>query len=74
MNPMVGISGKNRWNKVFYYYVCNGKRLQKICDKKKDQCICCHRFFSRPEIEIDPKDLAIDRPKKIPKKYAEVSA
>lgn len=46
------------------------QRLKKICDKKKDQCICCHRFFSRPEIEIDPKDLAIDRPKKLPKKYA----
>ena len=50
------------------------RRLAKICDKKKDRCICCDQFFSRPEYKIDPKDLAIERPKKIPKKYAEVVA
>lgn len=50
------------------------RRLAKICDKKKDRCICCDQFFSRPEYKIDPKDLAIERPKKIPKKYAEAEA
>ena len=50
------------------------RRLKKICSKKKDECICCHQFFTRPDIEINPKDLATDRPKKLPKKYAEVCA
>lgn len=34
LSPMVGISGKGRHGDVHYYYSCNGKRLQKICDKK----------------------------------------
>ena len=40
LSPMVGISGKGRHGDVHYYYSCNGKRLDKICDKKtvrKDQ-------------------------------------
>lgn len=34
LGPMVGISGKGRWGKDFFYYTCNAKRLQKTCDKK----------------------------------------
>ena len=34
LGPMVGISGKGRWGKDFFYYSCNTKRLQKKCDKK----------------------------------------
>ena len=34
LSPMVGISGKGRHGDVHYYYSCNGKRLQKICNKK----------------------------------------
>ena len=34
LGPMVGISGKGRWGKDFFYYSCNTKRLQKACDKK----------------------------------------
>lgn len=37
LNPMVGISGTSHTGTMFYYYVCNGKRLQKICDKKNVQ-------------------------------------
>ena len=34
LSPMVGISGKGRHGKVFYYYSCNAKRLNKTCNKK----------------------------------------
>lgn len=34
LSPMVGISGRGRHGDVHYYYSCNGKRLQKICNKK----------------------------------------
>lgn len=34
LGPMVGISGRGRWGKDFFYYTCNAKRLQKKCDKR----------------------------------------
>lgn len=37
LSPMVGISGRGRHGDVHYYYSCNGKRLQKICDKKNER-------------------------------------
>ena len=37
LGPMVGISGKGRWGKDFFYYSCNTKRLQKACDKKNER-------------------------------------
>lgn len=33
-HPMTGISGTSRSGQLHYYYVCQGKRLEKICDKK----------------------------------------
>ena len=33
-HPMVGISGKGRSGTLCFYYSCNGKRIDHVCDKK----------------------------------------
>lgn len=35
--PMVGISGKGKMGVMYYYYACQGKRLEKICTKRNVQ-------------------------------------
>ena len=60
LNPMVGISGKNRWNNVFYYYVCNGKRLQKICDKKNVRKAAIEEQVTRCILTVVLKDEMLE--------------
>lgn len=33
-HPLVGVSGKGKSGNPFFYYCCNGKRLEHICDKQ----------------------------------------
>lgn len=55
---------------------CQRRALGLCKVKDRTQCVGCWRFFSRPEIEIDPKD--IDRPKagnkRTPARCAEADA
>ena len=60
LSPMVGISGKGRHGDVHYYYSCNGKRMQKICNKKNERKEFIEEEVTRAILTVVLKDDMVE--------------